>query len=238
MIVAIEGIDGSGKTTIASRLAQKLNMKYIKDPAKKVLNMSTAEYKQLFSDIEHVHGHATIAQLLTMGYTSLDKTENLICDRHILSNYFHNGNEETLPYFDAQVKSGDVPDLTFVLCCDKDERKRRIAERNPHDPDLQKDFDAQDARYDEMMAYADSRGIPCVEVSSEFIPLDVLVDGLAEVVLALQQSGPLDMAQKREFAGYADKYLLYKFEQHFAYDALTQYLIKELPEDDGTEKTK
>jgi len=181
--IAIEGIDGSGKTTIATELAKRLGVEYIKDPAKSVFGMSSAEYKELFNSVEKKQNHSTIAQLLSMGYTSINNIDGCVCDRHILSNFFYNGNDDTIHYFDAQVQAGDVPDLTIVLFCGQEERIRRIRERNPEDPDLKKDQKVLEANYNKMMTYAASRGIPCMEVSSEFVPKDDLVRTLADIVV-------------------------------------------------------
>ena len=39
MIIAIEGMDGSGKTTVAKSIEEKLKFKYIKEPLKELFEI-------------------------------------------------------------------------------------------------------------------------------------------------------------------------------------------------------
>ena len=57
-------------------------------------------------------------------------------DRHILLNYFFNGDEVTEDIFKVQVQIFGKPDLTIVLRASTETRIKRIIERDPNDPDL------------------------------------------------------------------------------------------------------
>ena len=57
-------------------------------------------------------------------------------DRHILLNYFFNGDKVTEDIFKVQVQTFGKPDLTIVLRASAETRIKRIIERDPNDPDL------------------------------------------------------------------------------------------------------
>ena len=51
MIIAIEGMDGSGKTSISKKVTEKIEYEYLKKPLINHLNMSYLEFKNLCQKI-------------------------------------------------------------------------------------------------------------------------------------------------------------------------------------------
>lgn len=101
MKIAIEGMDGVGKTTIALELAKRNNFKYIGNAIHTLFGITkeNSEYYKFFQDKEDEiflkSGNDILrAWLCSLGniYTMTQKKyENIIIDRHILSNFQQNG---------------------------------------------------------------------------------------------------------------------------------------------------
>lgn len=182
MIVAIEGLDGAGKTTVAKNIASKLNMIYKEYPVKDLLGLSKEEYLKKFDELEEYGDSLLIAQFLSLGFYVSDKNNDYIFDRHILSNFFYNGNKKTLLFFNSLIKCDRVPDLTIVLKCDAEERRRRITERSKNDSDLTKDLFAQDRKYKKMIDFAEIYDLPYVEINTDNRSIEY-VQELCEMVI-------------------------------------------------------
>ncbi len=130
--IVLEGVDGSGKTTAAHYIAQKLNYEYFKTPG----DIFSA-VRPLFEDKSHVNGRLFF-YLGTVLYASeeikktLERGRGVICDRYIYT---------TLCYQKAMgacvsqelekeiISKLQMPDLTIFLYADKQARHERLNKR-------------------------------------------------------------------------------------------------------------
>lgn len=142
MHIAIEGLDGSGKTSTAKRVAEELGMEFIEKP----LHYFMDEYEKLdtYSQVTKCindEDAALRARFYGVGnyYVSQIATKkDVITDRHLVSNYYWNNNNDD-EYFNYLIEDCGKPDITFVLYVSSEERRRRILERNIKDPDLERE---------------------------------------------------------------------------------------------------
>lgn len=137
MIVAIEGMDGVGKTTVAKYIESKLGFKYIKEPLKELFGLD--DVMNISNKVFRENDERIIAWYLALGdayIMSKYKNEDIVIDRHILHNYFWNGTTNSEDIFKLQMNMFGIPDLTILLYADTETRKKRIISRNPEDPDL------------------------------------------------------------------------------------------------------
>lgn len=144
MHIAIEGMDGVGKTTVARNLAKKLNFKIVEKPLHYMLDeegdfsnyVRTRDYinKQVENDVLRAWFYGLGNIFLYHRF----KNENIITDRHFVSNYYWCGSDETESIFQRMVELVGKPDFTFLLCASAREGARRIRNRNPNDPDIGK----------------------------------------------------------------------------------------------------
>lgn len=144
MHIAIEGMDGVGKTTAARNLAKKLNFKIVEKPLHYMLDeegdfsnyVRTRDYinKQVENDVLRAWFYGLGNIFLYHRF----KNENIITDRHFVSNYYWCGSDETENIFQRMVELVGKPDFTFLLCASAREGARRIRNRNPNDPDIGK----------------------------------------------------------------------------------------------------
>lgn len=173
MKIAIEGMDGVGKSSIAKRIADTFNYVYLDKPLKELLENKTVAGVELLDDIsKKIYNFDTEiikAWFFGLGniYSFLKyKDENLVIDRHFASNYFWNGTEETNSIFRNMIDLIGVPDLTIVLYASVKTRIERIYLRNHKDYDL-KDTEKHIDGYDKMLKFLNDFDIPYVFVNTE-----------------------------------------------------------------------
>jgi len=144
MHIAIEGMDGVGKTTTAKNLAKRLNFKLVEKPLHYMLDKEGdfTNYVRIRDYInEQVENNALRAWFYGLGNIFLYhrfENENIITDRHFVSNYFWCGFDETEGIFECMIDLVGKPEFTFLLCASAVEGARRIKNRDPKDPDIRK----------------------------------------------------------------------------------------------------
>lgn len=173
MKIAIEGMDGVGKTTIAKRLAKKLDFKYIGKPLtmffKQNKNGEYKEFDKLSRKIMDLDDPVIKAWFFGLGNLySIRKFENidLVIDRHFASNYFWNGCEESNRIYRVLIDIIGKPDITILLYASVNERLKRIRNRNDQDYDI---FDKEKHvyGYDKMIKFLDTFDINYILIDTE-----------------------------------------------------------------------
>ena len=143
MHIAIEGIDGVGKSTIAMKLADKLGFKFIEKPLKylfdkegedqnyiKIRNYVNAQTNRLFTSWFYGLGNIFLYHKF--------KGENIITDRHLVSNYCWSGTDESESVFDLLVSELGAPDFTFLIYASPEVVIERLKKRDSDDHDVKK----------------------------------------------------------------------------------------------------
>ncbi len=144
MHIAIEGMDGVGKTTAAKNLAKRLNFKIVEKPLHYMLDKEgdLTNYVRIRDYInEQVENNVLRAWFYGLGNIFLYhrfENNNIITDRHFVSNYYWCGSGETEGIFECMVDLVGKPDFTFLLYASAEEGARRIKNRDPNDPDIMK----------------------------------------------------------------------------------------------------
>lgn len=185
MKIAIEGMDGVGKTTIAKNIAKDFNYKYIKDSLKELLEIEEEHLKKVSDKIFNYEDARIKAWYLALGdIYALKKYENknIIMDRHILLNYFWNGNKESEDIFKTQIKLFGRPDLTILLYASPEVRMKRILNRNPNDPDLEKQ-NMKEYGYDKLTNFLKKYNYPYVLVNTEEKLIEEVIEECKNIIL-------------------------------------------------------
>ncbi len=140
MHIAIEGLDGVGKTQTAKLLAKTLGFEFIEKPLHYLTDLQGMDnYLRIMNTINTEMGPEFTSLyygLSNLYLTHLAQGKNVVTDRHLCSTYFWNHTESTAPFFNYLVNVCGSPDFTVILYATEEVRRTRIKGRNPNDPDL------------------------------------------------------------------------------------------------------
>ena len=193
MIISIEGMDGVGKTTVAKSIERDLNFKYVKNEIKELLEMDDDKFLRISEKIFNTSDYKIKTWYAALGdiYT-LEKyrNENIIMDRHILLNYFFNGDKVTEDIFKVQVQTFGKPDLTIVLRASAETRIKRIIERDPNDPDLL-DKRKWEYGYDKIIDFLERYNYNYAIVDTENLSKEETLEKCKEIILDNQNKNKI-----------------------------------------------
>ncbi len=173
MIIGIEGMDGSGKSSVAKALALKFGYEYRDMPNKHFLGMSDEGFQKVCEKIYKFPDNTIKGWFF--GFGNILATQNVengvIIDRHLLSNYFWNGDKKNIGMYEELLTITGKPDLTIVLYAGMKERMKRIRKRSSTDRDLDDD-EKKVLGYDKMIAFAKHVALPYLVINTEKYNLD------------------------------------------------------------------
>ncbi len=143
MHIAIEGIDGVGKSSAAKNLADELGFTLVEKPLKYLFdeNGKDDNYIKIRDYVNEQSNKIFTSWFYGLGNIFLYhkfKGENVVTDRHLLSNYCWSGAAESEPVFDCLADSIGNPDFTFLIYANPEIVTSRITKRDKNDPDLKK----------------------------------------------------------------------------------------------------
>lgn len=176
MRIAIEWMDRCGKTTVSKILVEKLGYKYVDKPFKflfESLNINESQLKDLEWKLED-------EALLTLFYglgllygTRCNLDQDIIYDRHFVSNYYWHGDEETTPLHKELIRLCGEPDLTVLLKASVSTRMNRIYTHNHQDKNLA-NCTMYDDGYDKMEQFLQNSGFNYIVIDTEhLVPEDI-----------------------------------------------------------------
>ncbi len=168
MKVVIDGMDGSGKSTVASILSTETGYEHFTQKLVDKLGMNNDLYRKI---VKYVRGSDNrFLSAMFYGFKcmlDLDDKSDSIIERGILSVYYFEHEHASENVFNNLIDECNViPDLTFLLYASPEKRMNRIRERNPNDPDL-KDSEAITDGYQIMLDFAKKHNVPYVGINTE-----------------------------------------------------------------------
>lgn len=176
MVIAIEGMDGVGKTMVSMHVHEKYGFEYISKPLNNFYGSHSDDKEMMDAarKIYEVESSALRSWYIGLGNIyaiKMNSDRNIVIDRHFVSNYYWNGDANSDPVFRALIETCGKPDLTIILYASVQERMNRIRKRNNSDPDL---FDPE--KYDDglnkMLDFVEKFDIPYVLINTENKSLD------------------------------------------------------------------
>ena len=177
MIITIDGMDGSGKSSLAQKLAQRLNFKYIDKPIYHVFGVfgdNNILYQPIYQMQDAIYNKTNSDKLKTW-FTGMSllyikevlSNQNLVIDRGLLSCYLFNGNHSSTQIFDLLINFGVWFDISIFLYVSPKIRKQRLLKRNPTDPDLYLDK-IMNLKYDTISAFLKSHNyLPIITINTD-----------------------------------------------------------------------
>jgi len=182
MIVAFEGMDGSGKSTIAKEVASMVNFKYEKQRLISILNISDETYNKLVKIIrDSNNNHMSFIFYTLKCMLDRDIKDNTIVERSMISTYYFEHQKITDEEFKHVFTFDVIPDITFILYASSDIRKQRIYNRDSNDPDL-KSTEALYDGYKIMLDFAKSNNIPYIGINTELYTFDEIKEICSNII--------------------------------------------------------
>ena len=178
--IAIEGMDGVGKTTTCKLLAERLGYKFIEKNLRFLFddNDSFDNYFRIRDKVNANPDRLFTSWFYGLGniylYTMF-KDENIITDRHFLSNYAWSGTDDNTEVYDLLVKKLGFPDLTVILYADETAIFNRLRSRYENDSDLDKVKKAK-AKYEKMVFFCEKYKMPYMVVDTSNLTPDQTVE--------------------------------------------------------------
>jgi len=186
--ISIEGFDGVGKTTAATLLSERLGFTFVEKPLKYLFdpNGGDKEYLRIrdFMNAVSPHNRPLSACFYGLGNIYLYekfKGQNIITDRHILSNYAWSGSEESKELFDTIVHILGAPTYTFIVYGDEETIYKRLKSRDENDSDLAK-IKKSKIIYEKMECFAKEHRMPYLLIDTRDKTPDEIVNIMLETL--------------------------------------------------------
>lgn len=173
--IAIEGIDGSGKSSVGKKLAEALGYTYISKPMSYLIGMD--RYMECVPEINETQNDLVKTLFYACGNAyAVGLNKNIVTDRHLLSNYYHNKGEKSEELYKVLIEALGKPKLTVLLLCDNEKRKERMVKRNPKDKDIENVFKFNQKNIERMKAFLDKYKFKYIVIDTTFLTVDETVE--------------------------------------------------------------
>ena len=175
MHIAIEGMDGAGKTSAAKELAVRLGFEFVEKPMKYFTDFdgTMSNYLRMMEWLNEGPSKNLRAWFYGCGSiltNVLYSGKNIITDRYLISNYFWNCDGTNEDYYAALIRAARIPEITVILRASDETRKERITGRDENDKDLKKTMGA-DESYAKMIHCANTYAMPYTVVDNSHMNL-------------------------------------------------------------------
>lgn len=177
--IAIEGMDGVGKTTVSKLLAERLGYKFVDKNLRELFDDedSYENYVRIRDKVNANPDRLFTAWFYALGNIYLHtahKQEYIVTDRYFLSNYAWSGTDSNTEVYDLLVKKLGFPDLTVILYADEHAILSRLRHRDELDSDIKKVTLAKE-KYEKMIYFCEKYKMPYMVIdTSNLSPEDVV----------------------------------------------------------------
>ena len=198
MVIAFEGMDGVGKSSVAKLFAENNNFIHESQKITRLLKVDPVTFKEFVTRIRTSRNK----QLSAMFYVfrcMLDNDEpstNTVVERTIASLYYFEKYNLSEDIWRHIVTLGTIPELIFVLYASPETRYKRIHNRDQNDSDLQSSEALSDG-YSDMIGFYKKYNIPYIGINTENISLESVTEICSDIYSRYSRLGTAD--EKREF---------------------------------------
>ena len=186
--IAIEGMDGVGKTTICKLLSKRLGYEFVTKPIHYLTDADENNWPNYIRarDIANKSDNRDFsAWFYGLGniYTyELFKDKNIITDRHIVSNYCWSGSPSNMDIYNLIIKKIGKPALTVILYAGEETIKNRLLSRNIKDKDLER-VSKSEIVYEKMISFCELKHFNYVVIDTNKLTPEEIVDRILEVYI-------------------------------------------------------
>ena len=201
MMIAIEGMDGVGKTEISKHISRQYGFIFIEKPLHYFYNdgveQKYADFMKVAERMYDINDSMIKSWYFSLGniyVARMFENENVVIDRHLVSNYYWNGDLKSEPIFESLIATSGVPDLTILLYASPKTRFERLRKRDQEDPDLS-DPDKMDDGYNKMIYFVEKFKLPYIVINTENKTLDE-VKGIVDIEIQKLKGNTKKMIKK------------------------------------------
>ena len=182
--ISIEGMDGVGKSTTCTLLADRLGYKLIEKPLHYLLDNNIEEYRKLAKKVNANSNRDFTSMFYGLGSIYMYdqfKDENIVTDRHLASNYAWSGTEDNSDVYDLLVKKLGAPKLTVILYSPSDVIVERLKNRNKTDKDIERAKQSEEI-YKRMIEFCKKYNFNYVLIDSSKLNAEEVINKILELV--------------------------------------------------------
>ena len=168
--ISIEGMDGVGKTTTCKLLAERLGYTFVEKPLHYLLddNDEIIQYQKVAKRV-----NANSNRNFTAWYYGLNniylyekfKDQNIVTDRHIVSNYCWSGTDYNKDIYNLILKKIGKPKLTVILYATPESILARLKKRDINDSDIAKVSKSEKA-YERMIYFCETKKLEYIVIDT------------------------------------------------------------------------
>lgn len=192
MLIAIEGIDGVGKTTIGKALAKALKYEFLEKELQKVWNIPLDNYISMRDSLKTVNSNEAMSMFFGLNnlLCSIEGIKkNVIADRYILTNYFWYGTEENECIYDAILAVTEKPILSVILKAQTETLRKRIIAKEAKDK-IEKELEKirnNDEFVPKTKAFLERKGLEYIIIDNDSALIEdvvrIIVDKLNSITI-------------------------------------------------------
>ena len=168
--ISIEGMDGVGKSTTCKLLAERLGYIFVEKPLHYLLddNDEIIQYQKVAKRV-----NANSNRNFTAWYYGLNniylyekfKDQNIVTDRHIVSNYCWSGTDYNKDIYNLVLKKIGKPKLTVILYAKPESILESLKKRNINDSDIIKVSKSEKA-YERMIYFCETKKLEYIVIDT------------------------------------------------------------------------
>jgi thymidylate kinase len=182
MHIAIEGMDGVGKTSAAKLLAKRLKMQYYSKTFH-AMRDTCGHYDNFIALNDYVgqlSNHFNFGLRGAFLYCKLNGID-VVSDRYFVSNFWAHTHGHHYDELKSTIELLGEPDITFLLYGEQEIIRRRMLGRNPYDKDIVK-IDYIPQAYVVMKEFLARTGLKNVVIDTSRCSLEEVVDLMVAIV--------------------------------------------------------
>ena len=191
MHIAVEGMDGVGKTSTAKLLAEMLGFQYHSKALHKMKYFNAPDaYDNFITLNECLDEKPAVPFEYGIRASFLyDRMSNVdtVTERYFCSNYAVSPTQSALQAIEKSIEIFGVPNLTVILYCDPKINYRRMYNRNPNDKDFYK-LKAHENFYSDIKKCVEIFNLPCFFLDTSALTLEEVCYKLVVLIKNLSTS--------------------------------------------------